>query len=518
MVAKTYTAQIVGLSADIICVETDITKGLHTFSIVGLGDKAIDQARDRLNSAIKNSGFKAPNKGNKKIVVSLAPAGLKKEGTTFDLAIALSLLSALGEITFDPKGKMFLGELSLSGDLRPIRGTLLILQKAKAKGFTEVYLPVGNAKEAGLIDGIKVYAVKNLKEIADFLNTKPTPPSAKNPKPEKVILKPVGKTQIKRETPETRTDFADIKSQETAKRGLEIAAAGGHNAAMSGPPGTGKTLLARAFTGILPELSIEEIIEVTGIHSVNGSGLITAPPFRAPHHTASYVSLVGGGAWPKPGEVTLAHRGILFLDEFPEFEKRVIEALRQPLEDKIIAVARAKQAVIFPANSILITAMNLCPCGRTGLVNSQCVCPPSALAKYERRISGPIVDRIDVWLSVNQVDPGKLSDDKNKSESSAVIRQRVEKARQIQKNRFQKAGLNLRTNSDMGPKEIKMFAQLDAKTTELLNDAARKMDLSARAYHRIIKLARTIADLENTEKIKEAHILEALQYRPRRNF
>lgn len=514
MVAKINSAQVVGLKTDIIDVEVDINRGLQSFNIVGLPDKAIAEAKDRINSAIKNSGFKAPQKGNKKVIVSLAPANIRKEGSTFDLAIALGYLFAAGEIKFDPKKKLFVGELALDGSLRGVTGALLVAQKAKEKGFSEIYLPAENAVEAALIRGINIYPCHSLREITSHLS--PQEGESKiSPALETQIIISDGSASWR-----NASDFSEIRSQHTAKRGLEIAAAGGHNVAMYGPPGTGKTMLARAFTAIMPPLSIDEIIEVTGIHSASGvldEELITHPPFRSPHHTSSYVSLVGGGAWPKPGEITMAHRGVLFLDEFPEFDKKVIESLRQPLEDKVISVARARGSLNFPASFILVAALNPCPCGFKGSHVKDCTCTQSQIQKYSRKVSGPIIDRIDIWLDVPQVKHEELSSDKPSGESSQKIRERVLLAREQQAKRF--AGIkNVNTNGEMSVKEIKKYAPLSDSATKLLNDSAKRLNLSARAYHRIIKLARTIADLDNTPNIQDHHLLEALQYRPKNIF
>ena len=515
MISRVHAAQLIGLQADLVDVETDIGKGLHSFAIVGLADKAVEEARDRISAAIKNSGFKSPQKGNRKVVVSLAPADIKKEGTAFDLSIALGYLLAEGGIKFEPAKRLFLGELGLSGNLRPVKGILLTVKKAKHAGFSEVYVPADNAAEAALVPGIAVYAAPDLKSVINHLNTIKSEPD----KPPASKLLPTPETKVTPEINLSLIDFADIRGQASAKRGLEIAAAGGHNVAMRGPPGTGKTMLAKAFAGILPPLDFDHIIETTGIHSAAGAlandKLITAPPYRSPHHTSSYVSLVGGGAWPKPGEITLAHRGVLFLDEFPEFEKRVIESLRQPLEDKVITVARARQSIIFPANFILVAAMNPCPCGYRFHRERECICSPSALARYERKLSGPIIDRIDVWLTVPQIDPAKLSGESNE-EKSEQVRSRVARARAIQVKRFRAAGLSIGTNGEMSVRELKRFAPLTPELTQLLNDSAKRLDLSARAYHRIIKLARTIADLTGADQIAEPHLLEALQYRPKR--
>lgn len=517
MVAKINSAQIIGLKTDIVVVEVDINRGLQSFNIVGLPDKAVAEAKDRINSAIKNSGFKAPQKGNKKVIVSLAPASLRKEGSTFDLAIALGYLMAAGEIKFNPKEKLFVGELALDGSLRPIAGALLVAQKAKEKGFTEIYLPAENATEAALIRGVKIYPCESLEDLTDFLS-----PKLKGEE-ENLIkdkIRPTSETKIKIKDCNLSYDFAEIKSQQTAKRGLEIAAAGGHNVAMYGPPGTGKTMLARAFTTIVPPLGIEEIIEVTGIHSASGTlieELITHPPFRSPHHTSSYVSLVGGGTWPKPGEITLAHRGILFLDEFPEFDKKVIEALRQPLEDKVISVARAKSSVIFPASFILVAALNPCPCGFRGSRVKDCTCTQSQIQKYSRKVSGPIIDRIDIWLDVPQINHEELSNNKPGGETSIKIRERVLKAREYQQKRFADIK-TVSNNGEMGVREIKRYAPLSDSSTKLMIDSAKRLNLSARAYHRVIKLARTIADLAGSDNIKDEHLLEALQYRPKNIF
>jgi magnesium chelatase family protein len=518
--ARVYSAQTHLLKGKIVTVEVDITKNtLHAFTLVGLPDKAVDESKDRMSSALKNSGFTSPKNQNQKIVISLSPADLKKEGPYFDLAIALAYLLSADEIDFDTEGRIFLGELSLNGELQPIKGALPLAEKAQKSGFKEIFLPIENAKEAALVEGIKVYGAKNLKEVIDHIYKIKYDKNGNAIEKERPKLMPFPKTEIeKSETKTHEVDFSDIKGQESAKRGLEIAAAGGHNIAMSGPPGTGKTMLARVFSHILPDLSTDDVLEITGIHSVVGlleDTLVTEPPFRAPHHTASYVSMIGGGVNPKPGEVTLAHKGVLFLDEFPEFEKRVLEALRQPLEDNCVSISRARGSAIFPSNFILVAAMNPCPCGNKGNKNKECICKQHDIERYARKLSGPIMDRIDMWVNVGLVDYDKLSDNLASGEKTLAIKERVRKAREIQNKRFKQATRKLATNSEMNVKELNTFAKLSDEVKKLLNQSAERLQLSARAYHRVIKLARTIADLEGSEDIKSSHILEALQYRPR---
>jgi magnesium chelatase family protein len=536
--AKTYSAQPSVLGARIIDVEVDISKGLNAFTVVGLGDKSVEESKDRMASAIKNSGFKSPKQSNQKVVISLAPADLKKEGPVFDLAMAIAYLTANEELFLNPKGKIFLGELSLDGNLRRISGVLPAVAEAKRKGFTEIYLPKDNAREAALISDILIYGAETLEEVITHLSLSAENSSKKKSEEEidpecfeasetsnrfhknlkKITLQP--RTKIEQPDEENEIDFSDVVGQESAKRGLEIAAAGGHNIAMYGPPGTGKTMLAKAFSGILPPLSFEEIIEITGIHSVAGTlrgDLVSVPPIRAPHHTASYVSLVGGGTIPKPGEVTLAHRGVLFLDEFPEFDKKVLETLRQPLEEREISISRARGSITFPANFILIAAMNPCPCGNYGSKNKECICRAIDLLKYQRKISGPIMDRIDMWVEVSQINHADLSGRKsdNQIKNNPKIRARISTARTRQAERFLKLKKKIKTNSEMNSKDISNLIDLSKEVKEVLDKSAVKLALSARAYHRVIKLARTIADLENKKEIELPHILEALQYRPK---
>lgn len=510
--SRIYSAQTHLLRGQIITVEVDISKGLNSFSVVGLPDKAIDEARDRVGSALKNTGFESPKHKNQKTVVSLSPADIKKEGSFFDLSIALAYLLSSGDIQFNPEGKLFLGELSLNGDLKPIKGALPLAEEAKRAGFHELYLPFENAKEAALVEGIDVYGIKNIKEVVFHLNER------YEKSPDSIPLKPFPKTEITQTIARAPFDIRDIRGQEHAKRGLEIAAAGGHNIALYGPPGTGKTMLARAFASLLPDMNPEEVLEITSIHSVAGilkDGLIVEPPFRSPHHTASYVSIIGGGQNLKPGEVTLAHGGVLFLDEFPEFDKRVVESLRQPLEDNIVTISRAKGTATFPSNFILITAMNMCPCGNTGSKQKSCTCTAAELQRYKRKLSGPIVDRIDMWVPVGAIDYETLGAPTTEGETTERVRSRVKEARSNQEKRFENSVRKVRKNSDMNAKDISEHIQLSKETKDILIASAEKLKLSARAYHRVLKLARTIADLAGSNEITTSHILEALQYRPK---
>lgn len=504
--ARVFGAQPALPHAHIVAVETDITKGLHAFSIVGLPDKSVEEAKDRIASAIKNSGLESPKRSNKKIIISLAPATLKKEGGAFDLPMALSFVLASEQARFSPKGKLFAGELALDGTIRGIPGVLSIAIAARDKGFTELFVPEENAEEASLVSGINIFGVRALKEILAHLG-----------EPKNALTPHVRSERKLRGAQEYEGPILDdIRGQETAKRGLEIAAAGRHNIALYGPPGTGKTMLARAATALLPQLSAEETIEVTTIHSLAGTSMgraVENPPFRSPHHTSSYASLIGGGSSPRPGEVTLAHRGVLFLDEFPEFHRDVVNALREPLEDKVVSIARAKGSSIFPANFMLIAALNPCPCGFWG--TSRCECMPHLVEKYRRKISGPVADRIDMWVSVGDIAPEAMAMNKRKpTGESEAMRKRIEAARERQKVRFKEAK-GVRTNADMKTKHIETLAGLTQKAEAALIGAAKSLKLSPRGYHRTVKLARTVADLSESETIEPKHMLEALQYRVR---
>lgn len=506
--AQIYSAQPEYLRGRIVTIEVDISRGIHSFSLVGMASKSVDEARDRVGSALKNSGYTSPKTKNEKLVVSLSPAELKKDGAYHDIAIALGYLLATEEIIFNEQGKIFIGELSLDGKVQPLLGILPIVQAAQEQGYNEIYVPYANAEEAALVKGISIFPVKTLRQVIRHLDQK---------NEQQIIIETQQPTQIHTQERNIHINFSDVQGQSIAKRGLEIAAAGGHNVCMFGPPGTGKTMLARAFSSILPSLSREEILEVTGIHSITGSrskiNIMIHPPLRTPHHTSSYVAVVGGGSTPRPGEITLAHKGVLFLDEFPEFDKKVLESLRQPLEDRIVTISRAKGTIEFPADFILLAAMNPCPCGFSGSDNGQCICAAYDIARYSKKISGPIIDRIDMWLPVEHIDYDQLTNNTvSTEESSADILTRVIQARSIQYERYGK----LQLNNQLSSKSIQQ-QKLSKDVVDMLQKSAQAMKLSPRAYHRVIKIARTIADLDSSHDIDVEHILEALQYRPQLN-
>lgn len=510
-VASFNSAHIVGLQAEKVTVEVDVSQGLYSFTIVGLPDKSIDESKDRITAALKNTGLRNPKGENHKITVSLSPAHIKKEGSYFDVPIAITYLVASKQLSLQKDIGWFVGELSLTGDILPMMGVLSIAECAKKEGVMALYVPKENAEEAALVEGLTIYGCSTIRDLVLHLG------GTIDGVEDIVTLLPQPHTDIVYTRPDSFLDFKDVRGQETAKRALEIAAAGGHNIALYGPPGTGKTMLARAFTGILPPLTHSQALEVTRIHSVahTRTSIITHPPFRSPHHTSSYVSLVGGGANPRPGEVTLAHQGVLFLDEFPEFDKRVIESLREPLEEGSITVSRAKGTFLFPASCTLIASMNPCPCGYMGSKLKRCVCKPSDIDRYARKLSGPIMDRIDMWVPVLHIDYDTLSHARI-GEKSADVRLRVAKARTFAQDRFSKTGdVHLTKNKDMKARDIDTHIPLSPSTLALMKKLSTSYILSPRAYHRVLRLARTIADLKQATSVTEADILEAFQYRPK---
>ena len=503
MVTKSITATTVGINAYKIEVEVDVNNSLPNISIVGLPDSSVNEAKERVHSAIKNSGFSFPLG---KVIVNLAPADIRKEGTNFDLPIAIGILKEQGINIPDDLNIAFLGELSLDGSLRKINGVLPLVLGLKEQGINTVFVPEDNAKEAALVQGVKVFGAKHLRDVVSHFEETPLNETKID----------INKYLEENALIDYTFDFKDVKGQQKAKKALEIAAAGAHNLLMSGSPGSGKTMMAKCMASILPPLELQEALELTKIYSISGlltpdKPLMTKRPYRPVHHTASPNGIIGGGSNPKPGEITLAHRGVLFLDEMVEFPRNVLEVLRQPLEDGEVVISRSKSSIKYPCNFILLGAMNPCPCGFLGDREKQCTCTDFQIQRYRSKLSGPLLDRIDLVINVPRLTTEELINTNTEAESSAIIRERVIKARKLQAKRYEKDGIL--TNSELTSELVKKYCKLDEASSQIMKIAAQKYQLSGRKYNRVLKIARTIADLANSENITTAHLTQALQYR-----